>query len=555
MDFRLMSSVWSSLATKPLAEHEIVIFYDIDGLNIEMGPETTFRELAPEYGASPLPPDQLEALQHRYANDWVWRQAEPDEADRTAFKIGGDLHPHIRHILSGARVDLATRWLPTETTTRLLEKADRYEEDKPQSARIRKALLLNYTKAAQDRLAAATVASRELKLTIGEFDLTLFETRKGLLQARVTFSPLEKGSPLTTIEVLEAVYALSRFNSFRWIAATTGHEPVGPEFTLGTLLRWLCFPQIRATQPSGRIFTYLFARFDCELTTDEADLFALYAARHYTTDYHIAPHIEDVRRVRDFITIGHTVSLEGGASVITPPPGGQLPEFLKTWKTHAFRAHYLPILMLALHEHEFLVEKTSTALLTAEQRKDPERVRKGFLDLTRASLIFRIFFRYTEVSEISMHNAFNRALREVLGLDRMLVELSSDVAEISAFLEREVHREAAEAEYRRSTRFWFFAVVGTGILAALSVSMLVKEVLESLGLFVEAWKGPLAVLETKEGREFFGLLAGVIVLIFTCVGGYLKRPLRHGASDGREADGFTKEAKAELIIHLSQGDR
>src|SRR5262249_26205655 len=160
----------------------------------------------------------------------------------------------------------------------------------------------------------------------------------------------------------------------------------------------------------------------------------------------------------------------------------------------AVHPHYLPIITLALHEHEFLVAKTSTAVLSAEQRANSDEVRMAFMALTRASLDFRIFFRYTEVSEITMHNAFNRALRDVLGLDRMLVEFSADVAEASALLERQAFRERAQAEHHRSTRFWFLGVIGTGILAALSVGTLLTQILQNRTALFEIWKHPLTTL-------------------------------------------------------------
>jgi hypothetical protein len=543
-----MPTPWTSIAPKPVSDHEIIVFYDVDNIDVADGPGTTFGRLLPVSGSGPLPADQEEACRGRHANGFIWRQAEPDDAGRTAFRVGEDLHPHIRDILTGARNDLATRWLPTEQTTRLLASADLYEQHKPAAERSRKLIVLKRTAAAEARMRVLGMPSRDLKLTIEAFDLTLFETRKGLMQVRLRFSPLDNGQPLTAIELLEAVYALSRFNSFRWVSAAQNHETVGPEFTLGTLMRSLCFDKLGASHPSGRVFTYWVTRFDASLTVDEADLFALYAARHYTTDYQISPGIEGVRRVRDFITVGHALALEGGATVIAPPPDGKLPDFLKTFKANAVHANYLPILTLALHEHGFLVEKTSTALLTAQQRMKPELVRAAFAALARASLDFRIFFRYTEVSEITMHNAFNRALRDVLGLDRMQAEFSGDVAEISAFLERQALRERAEVEHHRSTRFWFLGVIGTGILAALSVGTLLTQVMKNRGMFFEAWEHPLVALQSKEAPEFIGLLAGLLVLVGTCFVGYLKRPLATGMSAGEEAGGFAEEAGRDFIV-------
>ena len=69
-----------------------------------------------------------------------------------------------------------------------------------------------------------------------------------------------------------------------------------------------------------------------------------------------------------------------------------------------------------------------------------------------------------------MHNSLNRALRDALGLDRMLVELNDDVAEASSFLERENDREVAERDHQRSVRFWFFGVFGAGVFAALTAT-------------------------------------------------------------------------------------
>ena len=259
--------------------------------------------------------------------------------------------------------------------------------------------------------------------------------------------------------------------------------------------------------------------------------------------------VEDVRRVRDFATVGHTLSLEGAATIIAPLEGKALPDFLRTWRTHVFQAAYLPITTLALHEHQFLVEKTSTALLSPGQRQEPSEVRRAFLTLTREFLDFRIFFRFSEVSEVSLHNALNRALREVLGLDRMLVELNNDVAEASAFLERENDRAVAERDHRRSRRFWFFGVAGGGVIAALTTAALVKQVLEDRDLFAKAALDPTAALSDKENPAFFGLIAGLAVMLIAWVVGYMKRPLPDeiGADEpqGEEAN----EGAKDLIVH------
>jgi len=548
---------WSILAPLALAEHELVVFVAIDGLDLASGPMMTFRDLIK--GGCPLPSDQCDALVTRYASDPIWRMAEPDEMGKTAFALSRDLHPHIRSILSGARIDLATRWMPTETTTRLLTKADLYQKAErpggsasgPPPGYVRKKLAVNLTPRAEQRLSAVEIAQRRLAFQISAMDLTLFETKKGLLQARVAFMPFERAVPINAMEFLEAAYALSHRASLRWVAADENHEALGDPFAFPDLLRSLCLPEWRREEAPSRNFTYSYVHFEEALAPERADAFAFYASRRYNSDYEVSEPIEDTRRVRDFATVGHTLSLEGAATVIAPLQGNALPEFLRTWRTHAFQATYLPIVTLALHEHQFLVEKTSTALLTREQRRKPSEVRRAFFDLTRASLDFRIFFRFSEVSEVSRHNALNRALREVLGLDRMLVELNGDVAEASAFLERENDRAVAQRDHLRSRRFWFFGVVGGGVIAALTTTALIKQVLEDRELFVRAVLDPIAVLNDNQGPAFFGLIAGLAVMLIAWIVGYLKRPLAYKIRTEEPRDEEANEAAIDLIVHES----
>ena len=384
-----MPSIWSSIAAKGIAEHEFVTYFGVDGIDISAGPEMTFRQLA--HRDCPIPDDQYDALQNRYGDEFVWRQAEPDTDGRTAFAIGKDLHPHIREILSGARTDLATRWIPTETAIKLVSRADLYPKPEvnprhisaPPAGHVRKTLHLRLAPRAKERMRAVGFGSRMILLNIGEFDLTLFDTMKGLLKVRLTFRPLDKALQINPLEFLECAYALSHHGALQWTATGNENQVIGEPFSLVDLMRSLCYRHIKLIRPSSRLFAYSFVRFDDDLPTDHADIFGLYAARRYNSDYEIADKIEGVRRVRDFVAVGHTLSLEGGATVISNPEARALPEFLKTWRSHTFQTTYLPIVTLALHEHQFLVEKTSTALLTPQQRCDPFQVRALFLALTR----------------------------------------------------------------------------------------------------------------------------------------------------------------------------
>ena len=322
-------------------------------------------------------------------------------------------------------------------------------------------------------------------------------------------------------------------------------------FTLGSFVRSLCLGKLSQTRPSGRVYTYLFGRFDAPIPILESDLFALHAARHYTTEYVLSEDLESFRRVRDFATVNHTVTLEGTATVISPASDGDpMPGFLKNFKTHTFRAHYLPITILALHERGFLVDKTSTALLTASERRDSSKMRERFRALTRESLDFRIYFRFSEVSVISMHNALNRALREVLGLDRMSIEFNRDIVEISDFLQRQDLLDRAEQEHRRSRRFWYFSVIGTGVLGALAVSTLVKEGLQSWPFIHKLAEQGVSAFGENEGPGFIAFVVGILILLGACVLGIVKRPPKHapGLLGEHAAHDFGHHAGQHFII-------
>jgi hypothetical protein len=90
--------------------------------------------------------------------------------------------------------------------------------------------------------------------------------------------------------------------------------------------------------------------------------------------------------------------------------------------------------------------------------------------LRRDSLAFRLAFRFSQISLISMHNEVNHGLRHALDLDGMLAQLSADVSEAGAFLDaserkdEEIRREAA------ARRLLSIGRLGSSVLAGFAVS-------------------------------------------------------------------------------------
>lgn len=185
-------SVLSSIAAHAVADHEIVIYYDVDGIHPTKGPGIQFSKLA---NSSSFPSDQSPALAGRYGRKAVWRMEESRVA-------GGDFHDHIGNILSGKRPDHVTFWEMTPEAARLLKTADLYAEDTAREARVAKSLTLAFSKAAQRRLLEHGIASDRLAVVVEGLELALFMTGHGFCMARIAVARPDGTAP-SALEVLE----------------------------------------------------------------------------------------------------------------------------------------------------------------------------------------------------------------------------------------------------------------------------------------------------------------------------------------------------------------
>jgi len=530
-----MSDSASRVASVALADHEIHIFYEIAfrGLNavsLGGGPAITLGDLW-QAGADCLPSDQADALTKRYRRQRVWQPGEID--------VGSDIYDHLRAIVGGARASLVSVWHPTALAERLLATGDLYEEGHPSGQRQAKRLDLTPGKRASARLEEQRIAPRSLTVDIESLHLHLFATGVGLVHAGLSLRPAAAGKPLTALELLEAQVAIARFGRLRWMPAQGAATGDAPAFSFGLLLRRLVLGAL--AQPSGaeRPKTYSYLRLAGPLPAAEADLLALRFARHYTTDYAIAPDIGGVARIRAFETVTHALALEGVATIVAPTAAsGELPAFLQNFREGTLRRHYLPIALLNFHEYCFLLERSSRAIVEPGAGRRAEKTLKTLGQLRSDSLFFRVNFRYAQVSHVTMHNELNRGLREALGLDRMMREFAADVAEIEAFLR-------AVEEHKSRRRLYAFSMIGGASLAALSALTIFREAASVL-LDNAAVKGALdtllwpfvraGIFRAGATAEQIGLLAGIVVFLLSLFLLGQRRPLAFLEEDDDRTD-------------------
>jgi hypothetical protein len=530
---------WSKIASEIVADHEIHLFYEFDSLGVE-GPATRLGDLV-DGNTDWLPGDQVTALRGRYHDEKVW--------EKTTADVGGDFYDHLRDLVAGRCEELATFWRLTAQAMRLLGTADLYEESTPRESRIRKRLALTLSKQGSERLQAHRIAPRPLSIKLDSVTLHAFSTQTSFAHVVASVRPLDGQGFVTALELLEAQVALARINKLSWRPVKDGQSNGTSPFGLNLLVRCLAQGATAAPPRAERTRSYTFAAFAKPVSPEDSDRFGLYLARHYTTDYAVAPDIAGVERVRAFETVRHTIALEGAATIISPTdPSGSLPPFLKDFSTNTLHQHYVPIALLALHEYGFLVNRKTRSIMRYEDAKDIDNTLQNLGRLRSDSLIFRVCFRFSQVSHITMHNELNRAFRAALGLDRMLHEFHTDITEIEAFLRAvEEHKRAAEEQKSQHRLFWFSVIGGaslagftafTILTATFRVLLAFESVRQKLldwgrGLVAPEWLVQTSGAESSgHAPELLGLCFGVVIF---CIAFWLisrNRPSPHAATHG-----------------------
>ena len=296
-----------------------------------------------------------------------------------------------------------------------------------------------------------------------------------------------------------------QFGKVRWVHEDGSAGPSESPFVLGDLIQYLACA--RVTQDTlERVTTSTYVRLAAPLEKRLRDRYALHLARHYTSDYEVSSDITGVEFVTDFDTVRHAVALEGAATVVgASPERPVLPTFLNNFKTGTYRRHYVPIALLARHEHAFLVRRTFMAVASAANMTPSEATINRLAALRHDFVHFRLSYRFSELSFVTMHNTLNQAFRKILHLDRMLADLGADVAAADVLL-----RESYER--RKYSHFYLITGVGGAALAALTGFTIIKEAANTLLHGHEVHNGKLALC----GAVIAGLLSLGLA--------YLKRP-------------------------------
>ena len=442
--------------------------------------------------------------------------------------------------MSGKSPELSNLWTATALTRRLLARADLYQEDTPVGVRTARTLVWAPSRSALQRIAAQNSAPEGLSYAVKFTGLNFytFRTGKAFVHAVLRIDRLFPGEDQTTksilaaAELLEAVAALTRAGELGWYNQRDGIKLM-PTVRITTVLEALVKGATAENEILERVYTYAYVRFAGPVASADADNIALQLARHYTSDYALKADAESVARVRDFDTVGHVITLEGAATVVAPDSNtSTLPPFLENFATATLHQHYIPIALLALHEHAFLIDKTTeSSFWPSLTHQTIERLKQLRHDL----LSFRLAFRFSQVSLISMHNAMNRAFRQALNLDGMLRELSADVAEATSYLDAEQREKESKIRQLNDGRFFSLGRMGAAALIGFAAFNIANAVLRE-------------VLETPQ--PYAGLLAVVFMLV-SAIGAFVYQwtSQRH-SSEHRATEHLLEEISTEPARHI-----
>lgn len=543
------------LAPLPLSNaHSCFLIYPLEGISSNDFRQTRLRDLIE--AQSPM-----SAAGSSASIQWIVSEAmgtitgargERLVWESASLVPGDDLHPYIRRMLGdpeapaaddasmvgeGMRVGVYR----LSESARKLVSGERlaYERELPREDRRPLRLATVLTPSARKRIERRISAfdADVLEFEVRDVRCAIFSTGYAFQIVEVQFG--RRGEEeIDPYLIVEGLYSLSRFNRTTWRNHQGKDLEQAPVFPFGAMLAGLA-GQIDAGSAAERVFTASYVQFSEQPDLVSLERFMVQLSRHYNDDYQIIDKPDTLESLHPFKNIAHLFALEGCATVVSE--GGydanHVPDFVSNFQEKTYRRHYLPVVLLAYHEYNFLLGATNDASFWQQGISEAATIER--MNAARHTITnFMLCFRFSCVSRITMHNQVNAALRKALGLDRMLEELNRDTAEIDNYLARAAIRRRERQTSLGEQRFRWVSVIGIFGVSWLTSFTIFKEI---LGL-----KNVHGLLHLPQ--EKVGLVATAIGVIVGLIAGaktWLKGVNEHG-------DGLTDNAAHEKIVQQAK---
>ena len=420
--------------------------------------------------ASRLAADSPRSLSERH----VWRLAEPT--------LSGDLHPVAKAILRGStdeRPEAATSLRLTEHGINLLDglyRAGRATDGRDSGGEAA-GLGLHLTKSVGDYLGLDPAASVPVKVD----NVTLLPFRTGIAVAVVELRLVAQAGRAPSLALLiEAMHLLGDERaSRRPVLSWTGTAE--PRFRFSDLVRALVAGVGLSVEGGRRIFSYACAVIDGTIGAEAKREIAFRLSRRYNYVYDPDVQGKDAVFLAPFNNVTHALSLEGAATVVDRPGAGAakgLPEFLSNWLAVAHGPVYLPIAVIAYHEHLALLELAQEAAVEIDFERPTAAEFHALTRLCQRFLAFRLRYRPAQISRITMHNSFSEHVRLALGNDTLAQKAAQDAAEAERVLAGLARARIERSERDRERRWAWHGAFLAGLVALMAVLGLFGEVQE-----------------------------------------------------------------------------
>lgn len=315
-------------------------------------------------------------------------------------------------------------------------------------------LRLPLSPSAQHRLDRRGLPRTEsVGLEFGAIRLLPFRTGQGVLLVEIRFTA---DGPISDTLLVEATTALCHDRGLEWRSDRSQRlKTVGGKdrFTLAAMLTSLIQFSTEKPLSGQRVFSYAFAAFDERLNDRDRCRLLIQLSRKYTDDYRIADASGEAPQSRVFDTIAHAAYSEGCATLVEriPADGAQKPPaFLTGFLKNAVEGRYLGIAAINVHAREALLRLSRDSSFWPNMDNPSETQIEDLGRLQKQILAFRLAYRVSRVSPVSMHNGFHEALTKAFRLEELLRDINKDALEIGAYLqELEAGlRKASERKWR-----------------------------------------------------------------------------------------------------------
>lgn len=273
--------------------------------------------------------------------------------------------------------------------------------------------------------------------------------------------------------------------------------------TIGSLAQALLGGATADNDDSARFFSFAYARMSDAVPAYARREFAFRLSGNYNSHYAVSP-ADVVKKTQIvFNNIHFAATLQGGA-VVVGSGGDDVPNHLLAYYQNAVRCSYIPLGLLAYHEYlqlKGLLRSCAIRCATEDLETEAARIKFGRDKL----LNFRLYYRFSHVSDMEHHNAVHTTWRTALSLDTMLQELSTDMAEADNVYMAAVKRREEQRWREEQSRY-----------EQDKKQMREKEALEKKRQHDrdERWKWATTLAATFGGFTFIHEVAEVVLRLF-----------------------------------------